>query len=95
MNILFRTSSVKRRHLLAVVAIVAAVAAPLAMARAGFEEGYAAYQEGRYPSAYRELLSSTERGHAVANALIGNLYRDGLGVAQDYGAALRPAPVRP
>jgi hypothetical protein len=33
------------------------------------------------------LLSSAERGHAVANALIGNLYRDGLGVAQDYGAA--------
>lgn len=75
------------RRLLAILAILPAVAAPLSAARAGFEEGYMAYQEGRYASAFRELLSSADRGHGTANALIGNLYRDGLGVAQDHGVA--------
>lgn len=75
------------RRLLAMLALLATVVAPLTAARAGFEEGYAAYQEGRYASAFRELLSAAERGHGTANALIGNLYRDGLGVAQDLGVA--------
>lgn len=89
MPIWFRSFAVTRRRLLAVVTIVATLAAPLSAARAGFEEGQVAYQEGHYATAFRELLSSAERGNAVANTLIGNLYRDGLGVAQDYAAAAR------
>lgn len=77
------------RRLLAVLVILAAVVPPLSAARAGFEEGYVAYQEGRYASAFRELLSAADRGHGAANGLIGDLYRDGLGVAQDYGAAVQ------
>ena len=78
MPIRFLTFPVSCSHLLAVEAIMAAVAAALTTARAGFEEGPAAYREGRYPSAFRELLSSTERGHAAANPPIGNPYRDGV-----------------
>jgi hypothetical protein len=86
MPIEFRSFTSTRRRLLAVIVIATALVAPLSVARADFKEGQVAYQEGHYATAFRALLSSAERGNAVANALIGNLYRDGLGVAQDYAA---------
>lgn len=87
----FFATLVRRLFAVATVFMVAMAVAgsPVSSAQAGFYEGQAAYRLGHYASAFRELQPAAERGHAVANAIIGHLYRDGLGVARDYGEAAK------
>src|SRR5262249_34375316 len=59
-----------------------------APARAGFEEGRAAYASGDYAVAYREWLPLAERGEAAAQFLVGVLYEYGQGVASDVPQAV-------
>jgi TPR repeat protein len=60
-----------------------------APAWAGFGEGGAAYLRGGYPTALREFRPLAEQGDADAQFLLGVMYDEGWGVAQDYAAAVR------
>jgi hypothetical protein len=51
--------------------------------------GQAAYEHGDYESAMKNLGMAADEGHAAAYTLIGHLYRDGHGVAQDGPEAAR------
>ena len=58
-------------------------------ARAGFDEGMAAYERGDYESAIREWLPLAEQGNANAQSKLGFVYYVGAGVPQDYAEALK------
>ena len=61
-----------------------------AAARAGWDEGAAAYDSGDYETAMREFRPLAEQGDARAQYSIGNLYYFGYGVrADDAETALR------
>ncbi len=51
--------------------------------------GQRAYERGDYVSAMKNLSVAADQGHAAAYTLMGHLYRDGLGVAQNGGEAAR------
>ncbi len=74
---------------LAGLALIAALCAGFilgltAPARAGFDEGAAAYIRGDYATALREWRPLAEQGNAKAQYSLGIMYGDGLGVPQDY-----------
>ena len=74
----------KRFLLTLVLAIVLSVPA-----WAGFDEGRAAYDRGDYETALREWRPLAEQGDANMQAILGAMYSEGLGVAQDYAEALK------
>ena len=51
--------------------------------------GQAAYERGDYVMAVKDLRIAADEGYPAAYTLMGHLYRDGLGVAQDGGEAAR------
>ncbi len=51
--------------------------------------GQTAYEHGDYVSALENLSLAADEGHAAAYTLMGHLYRDGYGVAQDGPEAAR------
>ncbi len=51
---------------------------------ADYGEGEAAYYQGDFETAFRELMPLAMQGNADAQGLIGDMYIDGTGVAQDY-----------
>ena len=62
-----------------------------APARGGgpFDEGIAAYDEGRYAKALSLWLPLAEQGNAAAQFNVATLYEKGLGAAQDFKEAAR------
>ena len=59
---------------------------------AGLEEGFAAYQQGDYATALREFRPLAVQGDAVAQFaqfVLGVMYDNGQGVAQDYQEAAK------
>lgn len=62
-------------------------------ARAGYEEGLAAFKQGNYATAFQELLPLAEQGDAKSQYLLGRLYHDGKGVPQGYSISA-PANLR-
>ena len=58
-------------------------------ARAGFDEGVAAYKRGDYSKALEELLPVAEQGDAEVQTGVGYMYANGLGVPQNYGQAAK------
>lgn len=56
-------------------------------ARAGWEEGVAAYNKGDYATAAREFRPFAEQGQAVAQYILGWIYQTGEGVTQDLAEA--------
>ena len=72
------------RALLAVVLSLAVAAS----ASAGWDEAVAAYNQGDYDTAYRELRGLAEQGHAEARFKLGMMYTAGSGVEQDRVQAL-------
>lgn len=52
-----------------------------------YEEGLAAYKAGRYDEALASLRPYAERGDALAQLTLGNIYRKGLGVTKDVDEA--------
>ncbi len=67
------------------VALLASLAAPV---RAGFDEGWAAYDRGDYETALQEWGPLAEQGDAFAQYAIGLMYAKGRGVPQDYDEAV-------
>lgn len=68
------------RRLFAFLLLSFIVTAP---AFAGFDEGRAAYDRGRWVQAIFNLRPAAENGDARAMILLGNMYMEGHGVAQD------------
>src|SRR5712672_2540246 len=60
----------------------AAVAGP-------FEDAAAAHRKGDYSAAMRIIQPLAEQGNAVAQSIVGAMYRDGEGVPPNYAEALR------
>lgn len=58
-----------------------------AVARAGLEEGRAAWREGNYPRAFEEFLPLATAGDVTLQNQIAAMYYMGQGVAQDYAKA--------
>jgi TPR repeat protein len=58
-------------------------------AAADFAAGKAAFDEGDYTVAYRELLPAAEAGDARAQVMVGFLTRAGAGTARDEALAVR------
>ncbi len=54
---------------------------------AGWDEGFAAYKRGDYATALREWRPLAEQGDADAQYNLGNIYKNGKGVPQDYAQA--------
>ena len=51
--------------------------------------GYEAYQRGDYATALRIFRQLADQGNASAQANLGWMYQNGLGVIQDYATAVR------
>jgi TPR repeat protein len=58
-------------------------------ARADYDTGYKAFQRGDYETALSELLPLAKQGDPKSQHILGQMYADGLGVDQDYAAALK------
>ena len=58
------------------------------IARAGFEEGEAAYHAGDYKKALAEFRPLADQGNADAQFNLGEMYAYGHGVPQDYKEAV-------
>ena len=56
---------------------------------ADFDKGLAAAEAGDYTTALSELKPFAEQGNAVAQLLLGFMYRDGLGVIENDEEAVR------
>ena len=54
-----------------------------------FEKGLEAYEKGDYATALREWIPLAEQGDADAQNNLGLMYRNGLGVTQDYKEAVK------
>ena len=67
-----------------VIGAAVLLVALVAPARAGFDEGGAAYKRGDYATALRELRPLAEQGHAGSRSLLGLMYELGEGVPQDF-----------
>ncbi len=74
------------KRLALALAVFLAAAAP---ARAGFDEGLAAYKRGDYATAFREFRPLAELGNAEAQFLIDSMYHYGHGAAKDGAQALQ------
>ncbi len=78
---------------LAGLALIAALLAGFTLgltapARAGVDEGLAAYQRGDYATAIREWRPLAKQGVADAQYNLGVMYVEGLGVPQNYAKAV-------
>ncbi len=69
------------KRTLATVFVCLLLAAP---AWADMDEAKAAYHQGDYATALRELRPLAERGDATAQAVLGVMYDKGQGVPQNY-----------
>ncbi|MHC4094404.1 MAG: tetratricopeptide repeat protein [Planctomycetota bacterium] len=74
------------RRLTLIVALVVGLATP---AGAGFDEGRAAYERGDFETALREFRPLAEQGLAEAQAFLGGMYANGLGVPRDDAEAAK------
>jgi uncharacterized protein len=54
-----------------------------------FEDAAAAHRKGDYSAAMRIIQPLAEQGNAVAQSIVGAMYRDGEGVPPNYAEALR------
>jgi TPR repeat protein len=70
--------------------LLATTTLSLAMpAQAGFDEGRAAYEQGDYATALKELRPLAEQGHAEAQFNLGLMYYNGQGVPKDDAKAVK------
>ncbi len=74
------------KRLAAFTALLIVLAVP---ARAGWEEGVAAYDRGDYATALREFRPLADQGYASAQFNLGVMYGKGQGMPQDHAEAVR------
>jgi uncharacterized protein len=75
----------------AMVAAISAVYAALSIvaAQADGNAGFAAFERGDYATALKEFRPLADQGLPAAQAALGQMYLQGLGVPQDYAAAAK------
>ena len=56
---------------------------------AGLDEGMSALMRGDYETALKEIKPVAEQGNGFAQRQIGQMYKEGLGVPQDYQESVR------
>ena len=56
---------------------------------ADFQKGVAAFQSGDYATALREWTPLAAQGNVRAQALVGSMYHEGIGVPQDDKTAVK------
>jgi hypothetical protein len=74
---------------LAAVATIVAMIVGYMWALDALENAEAAYERGNYSTALSSAQPAAERGDPVAQRVLGLLYQNGQGVAQDYAEAAR------
>jgi TPR repeat protein len=77
---------VPMRRLILGAAIAAGLAAP---AFAGLEDGLAAYDQGDYATAYRELAAAAAGGAPAAQYALARMYLSGEGVSRDSATGMK------
>ena len=75
------------RGLFAVLVVLAFLLSPTAIGAADLDSALAAYNRGDFATAFKEWKELAEKGDAVAQSNLGQLYRDGEGVARDDALA--------
>ncbi len=70
-------------------ALVLSVSLSAPVAAGPFEDGAAAYEKGDYATALRLWRPLAEQGHAKAQLILGDVYRDGRGVKQNFAQAVK------
>ncbi len=80
-------AAIKSALMAALFAIVLAFAAPVAAQ--DFEAGFKAYRDGDYAAALLEWRPLAEQGQARAQAMLGIIYDNGLGVPEDDAGAVK------
>lgn len=78
-----RSNMWRLRLTLAIICLTAATG----LARAGYEEGVAAFESMNYAAALQEFRAAAERGHAGAQYYLGRMHMMAEGVAADYDKA--------
>ena len=68
--------------------LIALVFAHTALA-GDFEDGLAAYDRKDYATALTKFRSVAQQGNAITQILVGTMYYEGLGTAQDHKEAMR------
>ena len=69
--------------------VMALLLAPGMLWAEDFDAGLNALNAGEYETAYEIWRHMAEQGHASSLQMIGLMYREGIGVAQDYAEAAR------
>lgn len=69
------------------IMILPSLLAVYGLAWGGYKEGLDAIQRGDYAEALKEWQPIAEQGNASAQYNLGQIYREGLGVTQDYKVA--------
>jgi TPR repeat protein len=73
------------KNLATLVALLVSLAAPVIAGP--WEDADAAYKRGDYSTAFSLARPLAEHGDALAQSMLGRIYRDGHGVPQDYAEA--------
>ena len=55
----------------------------------GYPEGFQAFNEGDYETAFKEYSIEAENGNAYAQADLGDMYYHGVGVDQNYEKSIK------
>ena len=77
------------RHAASALLLMLAAMAALPTAAQTFDESVAAYERGDHATAHRGFRNLAEQGDASAQFILGVMFRNGEGVAQDYAEAVR------
>jgi len=56
---------------------------------ADYSVGFKAYQRGDYATAIQIFRQLADQGNTEAQLILGNMYKDGIGVMQDYKEAVK------
>ena len=76
-------------HPVALLTLVLGLLLAIPNARAGVDDGIAAYNRGDYSKAHAEFRRWAEQGDATAQFNLGVMYYKGQGVQQDYAEAVK------
>ncbi len=82
------TASPSQKIAIGLVAVALIVGSTTAHA-ADYSVGFKAYQRGDYATAIQIFRQLADQGNTEAQLILGNMYKDGIGVMQDYKEAVK------
>ena len=77
------------RRIAATLAVVGALLFSAGSAWADYDDGMEAYERGDYATALQKWLPLAEQGGAMAQAMIGSMYDEGMGVPKNDAEAVK------